>query len=82
MPYSITLGDKKDCEQLGLVFYQVVRGREDAVIAEIRLDTKEGRKMYRLRTDIDQAIAILNQIIIMDEVPDLTDWQHITDFVF
>ena len=74
--------DKKDCEQLGLVFYQVVRGSEDAVIAEIRLDTKEGRKMYRLRTDEDQAITILNQIIIMDEVPDLTAWQDITNSVF
>ena len=74
--------EKKDCEQLGLVFCQVVRGSEGAVIAQIRLDTKEGRKMYRLRTDEDQAIAILNQIIIMDEVPDLTDWQDITGFVF
>ncbi len=73
---------KNDCEQLGPVFYQVVRGREDAVIAEIRLDTKEGRKMYRLETDEDRAVAIMNEIIIMDDVPDLTDWQDITEFVF
>ena len=74
--------DKKDCEQMGLVFYQLIRGEEGSIIAEIRLDTKEGRKMYGLRTDEDQTIAILNQIIIMDEVPDLSGWQDITDSLF
>ena len=73
---------KKDFEQLGLVFYQVVRRKQDSIVAEIRLDTKEGRKMYRLVTDDDRAIAILHEIIIMDSVPDLSDWQDITELVF
>ncbi len=51
-------------------------------MAEIRLDTKEGRKMYRLVTDDDRAIAILHEIILMDSVPDLSDWQDITELVF
>lgn len=73
---------KKDCEQLGLVFYQVTRGKQDAIVAEIRLDTKEGRKMYRLLTDDDRAITILNEIVIMDSMPDLGNWQDITDLVY
>ena len=59
-----------------------IRGEEGSIIAEIRLDTKEGRKMYHLPTNEDQAVSILNQIIIMNEVPDLTEWQDITDSVF
>ena len=74
--------NKGDCEQIGLVFYQVARCSDNAIIAEIRLDTKEGRKMFRLRTDEARAVAVLNEIVIMNDVPDLSAWQDITKFAF
>ena len=74
--------DRNDREQLGLVFYQLARAGEDAVVAEVRLDTKKGRRMYRLETNEDRAAAILNEIIIMDGAPDLTEWTDITEAVF
>lgn len=72
---------KKDCGQSGLVFCQVERGKQDSIVAEIRLDTLEGRRIHRLVTDDDRAIAILHEIIKMDRVPDLSDWQDITELI-
>ncbi len=74
--------DKGDREQIGLVFFQAVRGPQNTIVSEMRVDTKKGRKMYRIRTDEDQAIAFLNEIIIMDEVPDISEWKDITRIVF
>ena len=74
--------DKEDCEQLGLVFYQLVREEKGGIVSEIRLDTAAGRKMYRLKCDEDRAISTLNEIILMEGVPDLKDWVEITDTVF
>ncbi len=74
--------DKEDCEQLGLVFYQLVREEKGGIVSEIRLDTAAGRKMYRLKCDEDRAISTLNEIILMEGIPDLKDWVEITDTVF
>ena len=74
--------NKEDCEQIGLVFYQVTRDKDGSIVAEIRLDTKTGRKMYRLFCDDDCAVNILNEILMNNQVPDLNDWQDVTDLVF
>ena len=48
----------------------------------MRLDTKDGRKMYRITVDEDEAAAILDRIIETGEVPDVCSWEDITDEVF
>ena len=74
--------EKEDKEQIGLVFYQVLRKKDGWIMAEIRLDTKKGREMYRITVDEDEACAILDRILENNEVPDVSSWEDITDQVF
>ena len=74
--------NKGECEQIGLVFYQVIRRKDGRILAEIRLDTKAGRKMYRLYCDDDHAVGILNDLLMHNKVPELADWEDITDQIF
>ena len=80
--FSFLDSDKKEKEQIGLVFYQVLRRKNGKILVEIRLDTKNGRKIYRITVDEDEAVEILNRILETNEVPDLTDWEDITEEVF
>lgn len=80
--FSFMDPDKEDREQIGLVFYQLVREKDGRIDAEIRLDTATGRKMYGIRTDDDGAAAILNGILETGEAPDLEDWEDFTEEVF
>lgn len=73
---------KKDCEQIGLVFYRVSREKSGQILAGIRLDTKTGRKLYRLYCNDDRAVSMLNDILDGHKVPDLTDWEDITESIF
>lgn len=74
--------DKKDKEQIGLVFFQVCREKDGKIDAEMRLDTKQGRKMYGIDVDDDQAIGFLRQMLDRNEVPDTEGWTDFTDKVF
>ena len=80
--FSFLDSDKKEKEQIGLVFYQVLREKDGQIRTEIRLDTKDGRKMYRITVDEEDAIAILNKILETNEVLDLTGWEDFTEEVF
>ncbi len=80
--FSFLDSDVGEKEQIGLVFYQVLRRKNGQIMAEMRLDTKEGRKMYRITVDEDEAIVILNKILETNEVPDVGSWEDITEQVF
>ena len=80
--FSFLDSDVGEKEQIGLVFYQVLRRKNGQIMAEMRLDTKEGRKMYRITVDEDEAIVILNKILEINEVPDVGSWEDITEQVF
>ena len=80
--FSFLNSDKGEKEQIGIVFYQVLRRKNGQIMAELRLDTKGGRKMYRITVDEDEAVAILNRILGTNEVPDVDSWEDITDDVF
>jgi len=87
LPYEYIIfefmdSDKGDCEQIGLVFYQVTRERDGRILAEIRLDTRDGRRMYRLYCDDDVAVGILGDILSGNPIRDLSHWEDITDTVF
>lgn len=77
--FSFLDSDKGEKEQIGLVFYQVLRLKDGRILAEMRLDTKDGRKMYRIVVDEEEAAAILNRILETNEVPDVSSWEDITD---
>ena len=74
--------DKGEKEQIGLVFCQMARRKDGRMDVEVRLDTMDGRKMYRILTDDDRAVEILNGILDTIQAPDLTDWKDITAEVF
>ena len=74
--------DKADGEQTGAVFFQVLRKKDGRVMAELRLDTSDGRRMYRTAVDDDEAAAILSGILRTGEAPDVSAWEDITDRVF
>ena len=76
--FSFLDADKGEKEQIGLVFYQVLRRKDGRILAEMRLDTKDGRKMYRITVDEDEAVEILNRILETNEVPDVSSWEDIT----
>lgn len=80
--FSFLDSDVGEKEQIGLVFYQVLRRKNGQIMAEMRLDTKEGRKMYRITVDEDEAIVILNKILETNEAPDVGSWEDITEQVF
>lgn len=80
--FSFLDSDKGEKEQIGLVFYQVLRRKNGQILAEVRLDTKDGRKLYRITVDEDEAVAILNRILETNKVPDVSSWEDITEDVF
>ena len=80
--FSFLDSDKREKEQTGLVFCQMLRKKNGQIIVEIRLDTKDGRKMYRTSVDEEEAVAILNRILENNEVPDMSVWENITDQYF
>ena len=72
----------KDYDQIGLVNYHLMREKQEGIIASIRMDTKKGRRAYMLHTNDDYAVAILDEILIDEKVPDLSGWKDITDETF
>ncbi len=80
--FSFLDSDPKDGQQIGLVFYQVMRRRDGRILTEIRLDTRERRKLYRINVDDDRAVGMLMRILETNEVPDLEDWEDFTEDVF
>ena len=74
--------DKEDGEQLGVVFLQMLRKKDGRIMAELRLDTKDGRRMYRNTVEEDEAAAILFELLDTREAPDMSAWEDITDRVF
>lgn len=80
--FSFLDADKGEKEQIGLVFYQVTREKDGQIVAEIRLDTKDGRTMYRIHADDDQAIGTLKCILDQNAVPDLSSWENVSEEIF
>lgn len=80
--FSFLDSDKGEKQQIGLVFYRVLRRKDGRILAEIRLDTKDGRKMYRTAVEEDETAAILNRILETHEVPDVSSWEDITEDAF
>lgn len=74
--------DKEDCEQIGLVFYQVCRAKDHSIHAEIRMDTKDGRRLYRTFCEEDGAVAILDDLVLKNDIPDLDYWEDFTECVW
>ena len=72
----------KDYDQIGLVNYHLMREKQEGIIASIRMDTKKGRRAYTLHTNDDYAVAILDEILLDEKVPDLSGWKDITDETF
>ena len=80
--FSFLGTDKGAKNKPGLAFYQVTRERDGRIDAEMRLDSREGRRMYRWYMDDQQAVDILNQILQEGRTPDTKGWEDITDEVF
>lgn len=74
--------DKEDGEQEGLVFIQASRASDNELDFEIRVDTESRRRMYQMITDDNQAVNIMEHILLTKEVPELEAWEEITDRVF
>lgn len=80
--FSFLNADRKDREQIGLVFFQTLRQKDGTLLLEIRQDTKQGRKMYMKETEDDEAIAIFRGILDTNQPPDLSTWKDITEKIF
>ena len=80
--FSFLDSDAEDGEQTGLVFYQATRERDGRILAELRLDTRTCRTMYRLLCGDDRAAGVLEEILTKNEVPDLTGWEDMTEQIF
>ena len=74
--------DKGDKEQIGLVYYRVSRNEDGTITAGLRLDTRNGRRVYVTTMDEDGAIAILERILKTNEVPDVAGWDDISELMF
>ena len=71
--------DRKDGEQIGVVFFQVCRDHVQKVRAEIRIDTELRRTMYQLECGDEECCQMLQSILATKEPPDLTNWKDTTD---
>ena len=70
---------KKEKEQIGLVYYDVLREKDGRICAGMRVDTKEGIRNYRIITDEDRAVSFLTEILEKNEMLGTEDWEDLTE---
>ena len=61
--FSFLDPDQEEMIKSRLNFYQVLRRKNGQMMAEVRVDTRRGRKMYRTTVDEEDAIGILNRFL-------------------
>lgn len=82
MIFEFMNSDRQDGEQIGIVFYQLYRDEDNSMHVELRIDTRRKRTMYSKSCDDEVYIRILQEIIEEKKIPDLSEWENITDRVF